>query len=151
MTSIMKTFSFVQVGIPMTGAAALPPAVPLTARPYKCTLKRFLLSEPQRSMLCCLQDVTCEISKSGVKFAADHHKSLEAKAFFNHDLFQSFFYADDDGQTFSLKRLLLFFSVLTQGVRAEPTSFSVNLGVLLECLTIFGSSSSATLKMSYVG
>eukprot|EP00037_Helgoeca_nana_P017436 m.165366 g.165366 ORF g.165366 m.165366 type:complete len:230 (+) comp23995_c0_seq2:297-986(+) len=76
-----------------------------------------------------VQEATCEISKAGLKFIVEHHKSLEAKAFFQASLFHSFYYADGD----------------------DTTSFSVNLGVLLECLSIFGSSVSATLKMSYAG
>ena len=74
------------------------------------------------------QEATCEISKAGLKFTVEHSHALEAKAFFQAALFHDFFYCDD-----------------------EPTSFSINLTVLLECLSVFGSSDTATLKLSYVG
>mmetsp|Transcript_25154 Transcript_25154/g.65628 ORF Transcript_25154/g.65628 Transcript_25154/m.65628 type:complete len:292 (-) Transcript_25154:278-1153(-) len=75
------------------------------------------------------QEAACEMSEAGLKFTVEHHKALEAKAFFQESLFKDFHFGD----------------------RGESTSITVNLGVLLECLSIFGSSPSATLKMSYVG
>lgn len=74
------------------------------------------------------QEATCLMSSNGLKFIVEQSKSLEAKVFLQCGIFHEFFYADD-----------------------EQTSFRINLTMLLECLNIFGSSATTTLRMSYAG
>lgn len=75
-----------------------------------------------------VEDATCQISASGLKVIVEQSQSLEAKAFLQAGIFQEYFYAD-----------------------TEQRSFRINLVLLLECLSIFGTSATATLRMTYSG
>ncbi|KAL7989090.1 hypothetical protein Chor_008009 [Crotalus horridus] len=74
---------------------------------------------------------TCFTSSNGLKFTVENAKSLQANAFIQAGIFQEFV------------------------VREESVMFRINLSVLLDCLTIFGTNSlpgtQTALRMCYQG
>ncbi|XP_015681800.1 cell cycle checkpoint protein RAD1 [Protobothrops mucrosquamatus] len=74
---------------------------------------------------------TCFASSNGLKFTVENAKSLQANAFIQAGIFQEFV------------------------VREESLMFRINLSVLLDCLTIFGTNSlpgtQTALRMCYQG
>ncbi|XP_039203798.1 cell cycle checkpoint protein RAD1 [Crotalus tigris] len=74
---------------------------------------------------------TCFTSSNGLKFTVENAKSLQANAFVQAGIFQEFV------------------------VREESVMFRINLSVLLDCLTIFGTNSlpgtQTALRMCYQG
>jgi len=74
--------------------------------------------------------VTCQITKSGLKFTFEESKVLQVNAFLQQDLFSTYVFKDD-----------------------HPARFKINLHILLECLNVLGISKTfmTRLQMCWSG